>query len=441
MNFFRLVRCLSVAWIFGLTVGALLPVFAFDAKDVKVGAAGWFQGGTIGKSSDTTEAKQLTGRGILVSGAQILLQAQPSDKLSIEAGVGVAASHLVASSPLGNGGYAPMNVSPYVAQGNFTYTFFSAERSKLFVRGGLFAYDYATDNQNLGLYLLRGTVYPGLVLSGFETKHVLPVANMLGLQVHQTWGGFEQDFLVSMETEFAPFYDFSPAYVAAYHFGSVFKLGGGVNFYHLIPNDSKVTSPEHIYYVDPLIPNDTTRISFAGTKLMANFSFDPKSIFGGSESLGPEDMKLYGEVALLGLDNDAAHKKIYGDYMNRMPMMMGFNIPAFKFLDRLGLEVEWYSAKFKDDFKGFEHTGGVITPFPTLSTDTLETNVKKDNFKWSLYGSRIIQKHIKVSLQVANDHFRPGIFNGYGDNKPAGSQAVTVSTKDWYWMGKVAYFF
>jgi hypothetical protein len=289
---------------------------------------------------------------------------------------------------------------------------------------------------------LRGPVHPGLVLSGFETKYVLPVANMLGLQVHQTWGGFEQDFLLSMETEYFPFYDLSPAYVAGYRFGQVLRLGAGVNFYHLIPYDSKVTSDTGIVFIDTsATPDDTTQISFAGTKLMANFSFDPKALFGGSEILGPEDLKLYGEVALFGTENGEAYKKLYGDYLHRMPMMIGFNLPAFTLLDRLSLEAEWYGAPFKDDFKGFEHTGGTVTPIPTKSTDPLETNVRKDNWKWSLYASRAIEQHIKVSLQVANDHFRPGIFKGYGDNNPAESQAVTVTSKDWYWMGKIAFFF
>jgi hypothetical protein len=154
-----------------------------------------------------------------------------------------------------------------------------------------------------------------------------------------------------------------------------------VNFYRFLSIESKLTSPDYLsvtgrdqspsgphpyrrsnIYVDYSdtaggAAPDTTFISFAGVKLMAHATVDPKPLFGSPEILGPEDLKVYGEVALLGLENDKAHKDLYGDYRHRMPVMAGFNIPAFRLLDVLSLEVEWYGAKFRDDVRRLRNGG------------------------------------------------------------------------------------
>ena len=128
--------------------------------------------------------------------------------------------------------------------------------------------------------------------------------------------------------------------------------------------------------------------------------------------------------------------------LHRMPMMIGFNIPAFKLLDRLAFETEWYGSPVKDDLAGFNHTAGNSqTPIPLRDANGNFVNNKRDNWKWSLYGSRVIQSHVKVSFQVANDHFRPGVYTGDGDNAPPASQSLMTTPKDWYTMLKAAYFF
>ncbi|MDB5104543.1 MAG: hypothetical protein JWP91_2232 [Fibrobacteres bacterium] len=424
----------------GLMAGALAPTSAEVGAGPKFNAAGWMQYGAIVKSSDTTQDKDMDGRSIISSGAQFAVEVNPSERLRIEAGIGAAAGHNLAAIRSSEGGYAPVGVGPYVSNANFRYSFWDTEATKLSFRGGLFPYDYNPDAQNLGLYLLRGPVYPGYVMSGFETKAVLPVANTLGFQLHHQTGGFEHDLLVTFETEFYPYWDVSPAYIATYNLGGVFRIGGGVNFYHLIPVDSKLTKDENIIYVDTSVSAtspDTTVLSFAGTKVMMNASLDIKALFGGSESMGPEDLKIYTEVALIGLDNDKAHKALFGEYKDRMPMMAGINLPAFKILDKLALEVEMYSARFKDDITNYNHKG---SPSP-IPLGKLDTNYSADNLKWSLYGSKVIQNHVKVSLQVASDHFRPGIFKGYSDNNPPSQEAVLFKPSEWYWTSKIAYFF
>jgi hypothetical protein len=430
----------SVAWTLGVIAAAILPGAAADVPAPKLSAAGWMQYGMIVKS-DTTTGKKMDGRSTIGSGAQFAVTVNPSEHLRIEAGLGAAAGHSLAATSTTQGGYAPVEVFPYISNANFTYSLWNEEKQSLFFRGGLFPYDYNPDAQNLGLYLLRGPVYPGFVLSGFESKYVLPVANTLGIQVHHQTGGFYHDFLFTIETDFYPYYDMSPAYIANYQFGNVLRVGAGVNFYHLIPVDPELTKDTTKVFISnrTAIP-ETTVIAFSGTKVMANASLDLKGLFGaegGNETFSEADLKLYGEVALIGLDNGPAYKEIYGSYSNRMPIMVGFNIPTFKILDRLSLEVEHYTAKFKDDISAYNHYANP-SPFPINKVDT---NYAADNLKWSLYGSKVIQKHVKISVQAASDHYRPGIFKGYGDNNSPSNQAILLKPSHWYWSSKVAYFF
>ncbi len=441
-----------------LAMGGVLSARA-DNPDLNFSGMGWAQYGQVVQSTDTGQARHYSGNSIQSTGAQLLLRVKVSENLEGAAGLGVLENHFM--SDRGTVGRIQLIENPYIAEASFTYSFWKTGNSQLKIRGGLFPYDYNPDVKNLGLYLLRGPVHPGILLSGFETKAVLPIANTLGFQLHHEWGGFSQDFILNSETDLYPYYDISPAYVANYRATPAFRFGAGVNFYRYLAVEPKLTSPNYLspaereinpadkspyarnyIYVDSAT-KDTTFISFAGIKLMANASFDPKSMFGGLAMLGPEDLKIYGEIALLGLENDKAYREIYGDYLHRMPVMVGFNIPTLRGLDNLSLEVEWYGAKFKDDLSRYQ-TGPAYypSPLPVSNVDPVasifdvEGNLKRDNWKWSLYGARTIQHHFKISFQVANDHFRPGgIVNG------PSQEAVFSTLEDWYWMTKIAYFF
>lgn len=449
---------------------------ALDEKDITFSGVGWVQYGIVQKTTDTAIVNY-NGSPTQSSGAQLSLLARISDRLEAAAGLGALESHAMQGG-IGSGGRVPVTVSPYIAEARFTYGFWNSEESKLKLTGGLFPYNYNPDVQNLGLYLLRGPVYPGILISGFETKHVLPIANMLGFQLHHEYKGFQEDLLLNSETELYPFFDLSPAYVAGYKAGRFFRFGAGVNFYHLFPIAKEITSPEvpdgrdlaggHPYnrdfiYVDSLA-HDTTFLSFRGTKVMANFAFNPSSLFS---VLGPEDLKLYGEAAIIGLDTRKAYKAIYGDLLHRAPIMIGCNIPTFKLLDHLSLEVEWYGAPYSDDLTRYlnSNTAGTKSPMPVANSDVLhfkqasvdgngdttwvlqgtnipfdqasvEKNIRNDNWKWSLHGAKVIQGHFRISFQVANDHFRPG-----GTITTPYYQAAFTSPSDWYWMTKLAYFF
>jgi hypothetical protein len=441
MNFFSLIRPRFSALIALVSVAGVVSAAAQDEKKTEFGAAGWLQYSHVGHSSEKTNVyDDYTNRGQHGSGAQITLRSQLTGKLQGNVGLGVASGHFLSGTASGpKGGYSPHGVFPYVAEANFTYNAWKSDRQAISVRGGFFPYNYNPDVKNLGLYLLRGPVYPGILISGFETKHVLPVANMLGVQLRHQFEGFTQDLLLNSETELAPFFDLSLAYLASYQFGEAFRVGAGVNFYHLIPMDGEVTRGE-VWPAPGNVVSTTETIGFDGTKVMATASFDPKAFTGDFGMLGASDLRLYGEVALIGLDNDSVHKAIYGDiFSNRMPVMVGFNLPAFKLLDYLSIEVQWYGSKLRDDLTGYNYTSGV-RPSPLPVTDP-DSNLTRDNWKWSVNGARMLGSHVRLSFQVANDHFRPGTYSGDGDNNPPGRQALLITPKDWYSSLKLAFFF
>lgn len=420
-----------------LCVLGLIPAFGEEASDLKIGAAGWIQT-TKFVQKDTSYVRGIDKLSQYAYGSQISLSKQVNSRLAIHAGMGIFVSHFLAYSDNNGGGYAPFYYSPYPSQGYLDYSVVPEGEHHLSVKFGLFPYDYAEDSRNLGLYLLRGPVYPGFLLSGFETKAVLPIANMLGVQVHHEFGAFSQDFILSSEMDFFPYYDISPAYLAFYK-NSFMRIGAGINLYHLIAIDDSLTTNRIDVYVDTTNGgSDTTQLSFKGTKVMAMGSLDLKALFGSEGS--SEDWKIYGEMAIIGLRNTKAYQELYGDWIHRMPMMLGINLPTFGLADVFSFEVEWYGAPFADDITKFtSHTSGRQDPFP--NNPIAGKNYRRDNWKWSAYLSKVYIDHIKVSAQVANDHSRPGNFKDYGDNNPPDMRSPFNSLQNWYMTAKVAYFF
>lgn len=423
-----------------------------DGLTVGFGGVGWVQYGQVGNSSDTLP-NDYNGNPMQNSGAQITVNASVTERLSGSVGLGVYEGHALAGQ-IASGGRVAVAANPYIAAANFTWLVGDKAAPRLQVTGGLFHYHYDDNVKDLGAYLLRGSVYPGFLMSGFETADVVPLANVLGLWARNRTGILTSDILVKCETDLKPYFDLSTAYIGRARIADFLTVGAGVNFYRVLPNDSKishdpfdpvfeksgpVTNPwqrEFIHVDSTAAGKDTTYFGFDGTKLMADFEFDPKP-FLGETGLGPEDLKLYGEAALLGLSFDKAHKEVYGGVAERLPIMIGFNLPAFGFLDHLSVEAEWYAAKFRDDtWRMQPDIDRPVSPIPFDYSNDGRT-YGRDNLKWAVHAARTIQGHFKVSGQVANDHFRP-----YGiANTPATYEVATSTPKDWYWMAKIAYFF
>jgi hypothetical protein len=203
---------------------------------------------------------------------------------------------------------------------------------------------------------------------------------------------------------------------------------GGATPLVLLPDSTMDT--DSIFYP----PNSALEyFTFAGTKLMFRASFNPQALME-SEAMGPDDLKLYGELAILGLKDYAFY---YDDISRRMPIMVGFNFPTFKLLDILSLELEYYNPMFPNSIENlYEQT------FPMPGRQPLEPGYKekkieeknrvlptKEKIKWSLYAKKSPIKGVNLFLQIASDHMRSVDYNIKPSYRP-----VCWDWSEWYYL-------
>jgi hypothetical protein len=443
-------------------------VFADEAVPFQIHGQGWTETGKIVHASDSVLSDglgtvvNLNGATRQASGAQLTIDATLGANWNSSLGIGVRQ----VSNSLGTFNssdevsfYAISLYKSYVAQAWLRY-FLGEEQSPWFsITAGSFAFNYNPDVKDLGLYLLRGSVYPGIVMSGFQEFDTdTTKSTQTGFRVQHSVGNFSHNLLLVNERVLPPTFDWSLAYVAKYRAFDALNIGVGVNFYRLIPNSAKLETPGRMkgsdtvnYEVsttsDTLI-NDTLFYTHQGTKLMAMFSLDLKSLLG-IESMGTNDFKLYGEAAILGVKN---YGSIYNHISERIPVMVGFNVPTFGVMDLLSLEVEWYGTRHKNDiaalgnvynrvadWTGYVGGGGTASPVPVPGVYSDST---RDNWKWAVLIQKTVAKHVQIMAQIANDHYRPtpsatgGFIWMYG-----GTAAVLTTPKDWYYTARLGFFF
>jgi hypothetical protein len=431
-------------------------------------------------TSDTVPSKNdYTGNYLENAGALFNMNFAFDDQLDGALGVGAIKTH----NPLGSRNIGNLEG---VQLGNFSFVNMArltwnpggkGARSPFALTTGLFDWKYDNNIKNLGLYLIRGAVYPQILISGFETKEMVGSANMLGAHVRNCVGDWmTNDFLLVSETDLKPKYDFSLIYVTTLQAGPGLELGAGVNFYHYLPVRPAATSPteedfdpnqiqregppdklDRIYAIDKdtaLIPagqrvNPADSLSISrewyshkGIKVMGRFALDPKAWFGaegGDGVFGKQDLKLYGEAAIIGVKN---YELIYTKISERIPVMFGFNLPAFGLLDDFSIEAEYFNSPYVPDYAKVMEFSSPIPRSPywnraASGAGSKPYDVNADNWKWSIYLSKVLAGHVKLSAQAASDHFRIGSqqpwFPTY-DETFAGSG-------DWYFMTKLAFFF
>ncbi len=410
------------------------------------------------------DVNKVGGTSVQSLGGQIVVSADLDDHWDANFGVGV----YQLSTSLGTQNqstYEPnfLNATmfrAYIAQANLTYSLGAKSNPWFSVTAGNFAYDYNPDVKNLGLYMLRGPVYPGLLMSGFEEFDTDSTKGIqTGFKVHLSMGNFTQDVLLLNERILPPLFDWSLAYAAKYRSFGALDVGGGVNFYRIVPNSKPLETPGHLNansltatnYYEVGSGGDTTFFTHQGVKLMAMFSFDPKRWIAFSDILGAEDLKIYGEVAVLGLKNYGTY---YDDVKERIPVMVGFNVPTFGILDVFSLEVEYYASPFKNDLGNIGNPNAIVAPWmwqnaltPIASPGPVSPGAyadsTADNWKWSVFARKTVAKHIQFTAQIANDHTRPAplVNSAAGIGTTGGTSAVLTSPKDWYFMGRVGFLF
>lgn len=351
----------------------------------------WTDIGRIMHSTDTLQIN-FSGNWQQSMGMQVQSEVALSPRLTGSLGFGLSQVYHSPGSP-DQEKFMLSKFVNYVTEARLTYASDSAANPLFRADIGSFAYNYAPHVKNLGLYLFRGPVYPGFLVSGFkEYRTDTTRAGFLGLRFHNGLGNFQHDLILSTERDLPPSFDWSLGYVARYRALEALEFGAGVNFYHLIAENAGITDPKrtstdglfnhddnlladgaahHPYefnYYEVKGPGDTVLFTHRGIKAGGFFSFDLKKALGTNGPFGEKDLLTYGEIALIGVKN---YGTIYSKRGERMPIMFGFHVPTFGLLDFLSIEVERYAAKYRADYSKLGYDRSLY--FKNISAPALPT--------------------------------------------------------------------
>lgn len=390
------------------------------------------------------------------AGGLLFLNSKPSENWSTNLSLGVAFGNSAIRKTMRdtndviisktNPNSISLGMGGFLYEANIAY-----ETGPLALKIGKFHYSYSDYNHNMGLYLLRGPVYPGFIYSGFDE-----IGGLTKVGALTSWSATESlrwDVMATFETEFKPFMDLNLSSFLTFRAG-LLELGAGVESQRLVEFNPCITSPSGTADVDECLGGtadisyagpgndlyagaffvidtsavaaggkaDTTTYSLAGTKVMLRGALDFKKVLSEYEG-GAKDFVLYFEAALLGV-KDYPH--LYEKKGERIPILMGLNVPTFGMLDLFSVELEYYNAPYQNDpyklvgaYDVFQFSDGnsinyAMSPIPPsnkggedhLSKAQQDFDPSKDNWKWSIFASKKLHQRITFKAQVASDHWR-----------------------------------
>ncbi len=438
------------------------PIIAgINGPIYKVHGASWVESGRIIASHDTLtndgqpNSIDYNGSQLEAFAVQFTVDVNFDKNFDGEIGFGTYKATHSFGSYNGSTGYKFFAISlfqNYLTQAKITYHLGDKESPWLSFTAGNFSYRYNSDTKNLGSYLLRGPIYTPALISGFQDPSIdSSRSNIFGFKIHHLAGNFSHDLIFKNEMDAPPTFDWSLAYLAKYRFSDIAEIGAGINLYRLIPYDSKLETPGHLsgdskhsYEIIDTITNDTLFFSHQGIKVAGTASLALNKLLN-IQSLGENDLKVYTEAAIIGIKN---YGTTYAKISDRIPIMVGFNLPAFKWLDFLSVEFEYYGSKYRNDLANTGNINGVAdwtvqtrpTPSPAPVAGVYSDSTR-DDIKWSLNLQKTVKQHIQFICQIADDHYRPRpIANGFISATGGTAEALTTP-RDWYLMARIGYFF
>jgi hypothetical protein len=390
------------------------------------------------------------------AGGMVFLNSKPSENWTTNLSVGVAFENSAIKGSIRDSNNAlisktnPNSIS--LGMGGFLYEAnIDFHIGTYALKIGKFHYRYSDYNHNMGLYLLRGPVYPGFLYSGFNQIEGITKTGILS-----SWGpseAFRWDILGSFETDFKPYMDLNLSTFLTFKAGPV-ELGTGIEAQRLVEFNPCTTSPKDGNDLNECLGGDpgssfvgagndlykgayfvidtngvgaggradTTTYSLAGYKAMVRAAFDFKSIIGEYQG-SKNDFVVYLEAALLGVEN---YPHLYENRLERVPVLFGINFPTFGLMEALSLELEYYNAPYQNDpyklvgsYDVFQFAEGnsinyAMSPIPPsnkagyehLAKAQEDFDPKQDNLKWSVYAAKTIHEKITFKAQIASDHWR-----------------------------------
>ncbi|MBF0431100.1 MAG: hypothetical protein HQK83_07470 [Fibrobacteria bacterium] len=289
--------------------------------------------------------------------------------------------------------------------------------------GGISNVKYNQDAKHLGEYLLSSGAYSPWLVNNFA----FPMYKAMGARVSSRLldGKIRQDLVLSSERNYQPHGDYSLSYVAGVALGDFIDVGAGISYSRLIPVSwEKLEENIKTRYArddsgEVIIEDgDTLRYTPRGMKLVARASLDPKVLLPAIP-FGPNDLKIYSEIALLGVKN---YGTTYDKRSERMPVMFGMHIPTFNCLDIFSFEIEYYNSPYR-----------LIPDINPDAKESVDAFVDRDNWRWALYAKKTLIPGWSVTGLIASDHFRyPYEDGGYFEER-------MLASTHWHWRFRVTY--
>ena len=329
-----------------------------------------------------------------------------------------------------------------LSQANGTYSWGDPENNPIKLTGGLFPFKYNPDSRDLGEYLFRSYAYPGTLFTGVWDYVDNSRASLFGLNLSVPLldNKIRNNLILNREENVFPLHDWSLSYLVGYApENRAVDLGLGVMAERLLSQRPSKTTPERADangYVTTAAgthhlvgsevdstPGDTNFYSFKSIKAVARASFNPQAFFPNSV-LGPEDLKIYGEVAVLGFKD---YPVLYDNIADRMPMMFGINLPTFGLLDVFSVEVERWTNPYYNS-TSIVRRQEIPKPF-LIDGRSPDSTWTQDDIKWAVFAKKTVIPGLTGVLQVANDHLRPIA----SDFNPSWTE-VSTTAAHWYWM-------
>lgn len=432
-------------------------------------SSGW----EFGKIVQGTDEQNMSAEGYVINRLSVWLTQEAIVRQRLTLKMGIGGVFFYPFPDIGDKSLLVLKTGPGISQATGIYAIGGTPEAPLFdFQLGYFPFKYNPDAKNLGEYLLRSSCYPGIIRG--------PGWNMTGDALYRMQGfrltsyllekSLTQHLMASMERDIYPNHDISMTYVGDYKPGSLLDFGAGFSLHRVLPLNGEKTTPEDFrnrYIGDKALNKDTGIVTdqvtglqsdtltgvkyytFQGTKVMARVSVNPRSLIS-SDILGKDDLRLYGEISILGLKD---YPFYFDDITKRMPVMFGFNVPTFRVLDVLSIELEWYGSQFA---QSMQNTFNFKLPtwyiedgsFNPASMDdstnyagpaghkTYRDLYSNDNWKWSIFAKKRIYNTFSFHVQLANDHIRPKHFDLMDD-----MVEVTRGNKNWYDLFKNDWYF
>jgi hypothetical protein len=161
---------------------------------------------------------------------------------------------------------------------------------------------------------------------------------------------------------------------------------------------------------------------------MVMLSLDFKALLG-DDLFRNEEMVLYSEAVLMGWSDQPIY---YENRMDRLALMLGFNIPTFGLLDHFNVEVERCTSPYINGYRTARE-GSMPWPDYTYFFQGYDPNDwSADDIKWSIFLGKEILEGFRIQAQVANDHLR-----GRRNNRVVSENSLLFEDSHWYYAIKM----